>query len=247
MKSKRRVVTEIHEYLDPAKLFKLIHRKEWPYAPSRRNKLGCRDRAVMATCFASAGRISEVVGGPQIVNDEVVGRHKGLECSHLKFTKDHIIISSMPVVKRSLKVLKKHGGHAAFRDEFALPLKPDLYSNRYWDQLIPFAWLLYEYLAIYNPKRGKIFDIEATRAYQIIRHVTGKWPHWFRAQAEHFYGHWLLADTIKLAKFVKVQDPKQVKHYIGYSWKDQLKDREAVMDFSWISKAVEEIKKRMPN
>ena len=63
------------------------------------------------------------------------------------------------------------------------------------------------------------------RGWQIINHVTGMFPNWFRAQAEHFYGNFLIKDTVKLAKFVKVANPMQVAHYMGYGWTEQLKQK----------------------
>ena len=51
-----------------------------------------------------------------------------------------------------------------------------------------------------------------------------------------------LTDTVKLSKFVKVEDPKHVKHYIGYSWTEQLKDKSLAMDFNWIEPSKEKIK-----
>jgi len=236
----RRVVTQINEWIEPRRIFELII------------KSVLRDSCMMAICFSSAGRISEVVGGPiyfwnkqahSAIKTEK--RHPGLRRENLKPSDKFIIITGMKVVKRSHKLIEKYGPQIAIRDDFAIPLERGLFQNVFWDQLVPFGWIIKEYLQTEAPKKGKLFDYEDTRAWQIIRNTTGLFPNWFRSQAEHFYGHYLLPDTVKLAKFVKIQDPKHVKHYIGYAWTEQLKDSQASMDFNWIDPAVLEIKERL--
>lgn len=247
---KKRTVTQIKNYLSPGEIFHLITSLNPSY--QGQYPLISRDRAMMASCFCSAGRISEVVGGPIFKWNREKKRafptgkkHPGLQVENLKVSDRYILITGMVVVKRSHKLIKKYGPQIAVRDDFAIPLQRGLFNTQYWDQLVPFGWLIEEYLRNYAPKRGKLFPYEDTRAFQIIKEVTGKFPNWFRAQAEHFYGHYLLPDTVKLAKFVKIQDPKHVKHYIGYSWTEQLKDVEASMDFNWIDKAIKQIQSRM--
>jgi hypothetical protein len=249
----RRVVHLIKDHLQPREIFKLITQNEVSYMPADQEANTCRDRGMMALGITSAGRISEIVGGPVYRWDnttrkaiKVPGkRHHGLQVENLSLSPERILVSNMTVVKRSQKVIDKYGIQVTIRDDFAIPLKRDLYDNPFWDQLVPFGWLIYEYLVRYAPKEGKLFPFEDTRAYQIVREVTGNYPHWFRSQAEHFYGHFLLTDTIKLAKFVKIQDPKHVKHYIGYSWTDQLKDKTASIDFTWIDPATKNIQQRL--
>lgn len=248
----RRVVHLITEYLQPKEIFKLITQKTWDYSVLNIEEYGCRDRAMMAIGFASAGRITEICGGHRFKwnkekkKGEKTGlKHDGIQVENLKVSENHILISNMRVVKRSQKLLLKYGEQITHRDDFVIPLKCGLFTNSFWDQLVPFGWLIKEYLGKYAPKEGKLFRYEDTRAWQIINKVTGKFPNWFRAQAEHFYGHFLLTDTIKLAKFVNIQDPKHVKHYIGYSWTEQLKDTTVSMDFDWVAEAVMKIENRL--
>lgn len=236
----RRVVTQINEWIEPKRIFELIV------------KAALRDESMMSLCFCSAGRIGEVVGGPIYFWDKQTQRavktdkrHPGLRRENFKLSDKFILITGMKVVKRSHKLIEKYGSQIAIRDDFAIPLERGLFQNVFWDQLVPFGWVIKEYLDTEAPKRGKLFDYEDTRAWQIIRDTTEMFPNWFRSQAEHFYGHYLLPDTVKLAKFVKIQDPKHVKHYIGYAWTEQLKDTQASMDFNWIDKAVEKVKGRL--
>jgi len=251
-KLKRRVVHLINNYPEPHQIFDMILEKEWQYSVSVQKEFACRDRALMALGFGSAGRITEIVGGPQWKWDKTLRRgiktgkkHSGLQVDNLRISAKYLLISGMRVVKRSQKVIDKYGDSVTHRDDFVIPLQMGLFTNKFWDQLVPFGWLIVEYLKKFAPKKGKLFPFEDTRAFQIVREVTGMFPHWFRAQAEHFYGHYLLSDTVKLAKFVNIQDPKHVKHYIGYSWAEQLKDTEISMNFEWIANAVSCIRERM--
>lgn len=249
----RRVVHLIKRHPQPKEIYQLITSKEVRYSPADQEANSCRDRGLMSMAFVSAGRISEITGGPVYRWDKqlkkafkVPGkRHLGLQREELDLTQERILVSNMGVVKRSQKTIEKYGMQITTRDEFAIPLQRGLYSNPFWDQLVPFGWLILEYLTRFAPKTGKLFPFEDTRAYQIIREVTGNYPNWFRSQAEHFYGHYLLTDTVKLAKFVQTQDPKHVKHYIGYSWTEQLKDTKMYMDFDWINTATDIVKKRL--
>jgi hypothetical protein len=258
----RRVVTAITRYPQPKEIFNAITTKEWQYSDENQEAYACRDRAMISLCEATAGRITEVTGGPKFRRiyiaglhpnptdkrnwqTEVIGKHPGLQIINLPTDKNFIYVKGMTVVKRSKKIIQKHGASAATRPDFIIPLELDLFDNPFWNQLVPFGWLILEYLRKYAPAEGKLFPFEDTRAYQIIREVTGNYPNWFRAQAENFYGHYLLTDTIKLSKFVNIQDPKHVKHYIGYSWDEQLKDKTLSMDFDWIEPAIEEIQERL--
>jgi len=248
----RRVVSLIKERPDPEAIFKLITSRKVLYSPQNRERLGCRDTAFMGFAFTDAGRVSELTGGPAFTWDKkskrarlVKGkRHLGVLVENLDVNEDRILVRNAPVVKRSWKVIEKYGIGSTIRDPFAIPLKIGLFENPFWDQFVPFGWLLKEYLERFAPEKGKLFGIEDTRGYQIIREVTGNYPNWFRSQAENFYGHYIFPDTVKLSKFVNIQDPKHVKHYIGYDWTEQLKDRSLSMNFDWIEPAIRTIQER---
>lgn len=236
----RRVVTTIEEYPQPKTIFEMIC------------KANITGAALMALCLLSAGRISEVVGGPCFQWDKVLRKsvptgkhHPGVQVENLHWEPKMLIVSGMRVVKRSHKMIKKYGIQVTRRDDFAVPLECGLFDTKYWDQLIPFAWILKEYCLTVAPKKGKLFDFEDTQAYNIIKESTGMFPNWFRAQGENFYGHYLLVDSVMLAKFVKIKNPVHVSHYIGYDWAEHLKNAQLNMDFAWIKPAVEAIKNRI--
>lgn len=246
---KRRTLSSITDYHPPKTIFSLITKKDWDYGDLNRDFYTCRDRAFMAMTFCSAGRVTAVCGGHKYKGDwkretlQIVGKYTGIVRENFDVTDKFLMVKGMKVIKRTDKTIEKHGEQVTLRDPFSIPLKRDLYENEYWDQLVPFGWLIAEYLTNYNLE-GRVFKFKRGRAWQIINHVTGMFPHWVRAQSEHFYVNYLLHDSIKLAKFVKV-NPSQTAAYISYDWAEQLKDQERVMDFKWIRKSVKSIKKRM--
>ena len=44
---------------------------------------------------------------------------------------------------------EKYGHQATIRPPYAIPLKVGIYRNPFWDQLVPFGWLIMEYYLIY--------------------------------------------------------------------------------------------------
>ena len=239
----KRVVSTIEEYLQPKEIFTLICKA-----------LSIQERAMMAFCFCSAGRISEVVGGPCFKWDKIIHKsvatgkhHTGIMVENLSWEGKLLRITGMRVSKRSHRIIAKYGIQVTRREDFLLPLEQGLFDTKYWDQLVPFTWLIKEYYVTEAPKKGKLFPYEDTQAYNIIRESTGMFPNWLRAQGESFYGHYLLKDSVMLSKFVKVVNPVHVAHYIGYDAAQHLKNAQLNMDFAWIKGATETIKNRIGN
>lgn len=180
----------------------------------------------------------------------VAGKHEGLQKKNFREDENFITIFDMEVVKRKKDTLEKYGKGIAKRDPIRLPLKRGLYKEEfvYRDQLVPFAWLIKEYLDCYMADaepEDRMFPFSRVWAWNIINKVTDMYPNWFRSQSEHFHGHYLIKDSVLLSKFVKVVNPFQVGHYIGYSDSDQLKDSNMSMNFDWIDSAVKKIKRRV--
>jgi len=247
----RRTVTTIKETLDPEEIFQLITQREWPYSVVYKEEYGCRDRAAMAMAFVTVGRVTEIFGGQKFkwsLDDNkaiAVGRHEGLKREHIETTDNFIFITNMPIVKRSDKVIVRYGRQVALRDRMAVPLKRGLYDNVFYDQLVPFSWLIMEYLVKYAPENGKLFGFQDARAWQIIEHCTGMFPNWFRAQADRFYGWFITRDSVKHSKFVGRVRAESSMPYIRYTWSDDLKEKSMAMNFDWINQQVEVIKRRI--
>jgi len=180
----------------------------------------------------------------------IEGEHHGLCKQNFAVTNDFITVNNMEVIKRKQDTIDKYGEGVTIRDPFRLPLRKGLYKEEYIhrEQTIPFAWLIKEYLQVYmkhKKENERLFNFGRRRAWGIINYVTGQFPNWFRSQSEHFHGHYIIKDSVKLSKFVKVVNPMQVAHYIGYSDSDQLRDSSMSMDFEWIDGAIDNIKERI--
>lgn len=176
------------------------------------------------------------------------GEYTGLTRANVEVTKKAIKIIDMRVAKRSRKLIERRGPQVTMRDPFIVPLRRGLFKSNFGDQFVPFGWLILEYLKkcmhAKNPD-APLFLFKRGRAWQIVREVTDLYPNWFRAQSEHFWGHYLWQDSVRLAKFLGVVRPEQIGHYVGSSFESLLKDTEISMGFKWIEKEVEKIKSRL--
>jgi hypothetical protein len=263
---KRRTVQTIKETFQPRRIFELITLREVDYSVFYKPDYPVRDRAGMALAFLTGGRVTEIFGGSRFklkrVSDVPIGRtskgkalfkkraitigkHSGLKRENLEVTDKFIFIRNMIVVKRSQKVIDKYGQQIALRDTLAFPLQTGLFSNVFYDQLVPFSWLVIEYLEKNAPKKGKLFPYQDTRAWQIVHDVTGLFPNWFRAQADRFYGHYITKDSVKHSKFIGRVKAESSMPYIRYDWGEDLKEITLAMNFDWIQPAVDKIKERL--
>jgi hypothetical protein len=244
---KRRVVGGISNYLQPKEIFNLIMARTRTYHVTPDLYIS-RDRALCAFCFVTAGRISPIVGDYKLKRKEgqamKVGKYDGLCWHNLTITQDYILTSKLQTGKRTEKIIKKYGQQSAIREDFVVPLRKGIYEDRpAFDQLIPFGWLILEYLVNFaiSTDQQEIFPMSRTWAWKIVDEVTGQFPHWFRAQGEHFYGNYVFkGDTIMLAKFMKIIRPEQLAHYIRFDWRAGLN-----IDSEWITPETEKIKNRI--
>lgn len=214
----RRTVGQIDEYLTPREIYELIHTKEWPYktmAPF----FHLRDLSYMAGLLLSGGR-----------------NHEWLLTRKRMFTVKNglLLCKGMHIGKRSEKTIEKHGKHVTKRPPLAWPLKENLFEDRRYNELIPFALIVYDHLEQLEDEYSRLFEFTTDRGRQIIQHCTGKFPNWFRAQCEMIWGG-LLKDSVKLAKYIGVVRPGQVAHYISYDYREALKEQDGE-DRLWYKK-----------
>ncbi len=195
----RRTNEDIKRRLSLEQIYTLITSKSWPY------KVGLdfypvRDKALMALLFLTAGRISEVLS---------------LSKEQFDFEADRnfIVIRNMILVKR-LKTRKgKLVRHktAPIRDEVPLPLKGPLSK---------FTNFVQGYLDMISEPKEKLFKFKRHRAWQIVNFVTGQWCHWFRNQAESYYGKYVFNTPFALRDFVGVSDIESLGPYVKTRWRD---------------------------
>jgi len=195
----RRTNEDIKKRLSLEQIYNLIISKSWPY------KVGLdfypvRDRALMALLFLTAGRISEVLS-------------LKMEQFDFQADKNFIIIRNMILVKR-LKTRKgkpvKHRT-APIRDEVPLPRKGNLSK---------FTKLVLDYLDLIVEPKENLFRFQRHRAWQIVNYVTDQWCHWFRSQAESYYGKYVFNTPFALRDFVGVSDIESLGPYVKTQWRD---------------------------
>lgn len=217
----RRTVGQIDEYLTPRELYDLIHLRVWPYK-TMIDFFHSRDRAYMAGLLLSGGR-----------------NHEWLLARKRMFTiQDGLLIcKGMYIGKRKKKTIERHGPHVTKRPPLAWPLKEGLFEDPRYNELIPFALIVYDHLQQLEDEYSRLFEFDTTRGWQIVKHCTGMFPNWFRAQCEMVMGG-LLKDSVKLAKYIGVIRPSQVAHYIDYDYRQALKPK--VTEDTWYKKYLRE-------
>ena len=196
---KRRTNEDIKERLGIQQIYNMIVAKTWPYKTNMEFYIK-RDKALMCLLFLTAGRISEVLSLKKEQIDS-------------QADKNFIIIRNMILVKR-LKTRKgkpvKHRT-APIRDEVPLALKGPLSK---------FTRLVQDYLNLIEEPKEKLFKFKRHRAWQIVNYVTGQWCHWFRSQAESYYGRYVFNTPFALRDFVGVSDIESLGPYVKTQWRD---------------------------
>ena len=196
----KRTLKDIDRWLEPEEIYKLITARVWPYKETPQF-YHTRDRALMSLYFLTGGRNNEVLR---------------LKKSQFTVQKDFVVIKGMHISKRTKRVIARYGAKVTKRVPIYLPR---------FKSLEPFTQLVIDYLNLLQPrsKDALLFNFSVRRSHQIIKFVTGKWVHWFRAMSENFYGE-LLDDAIRLAKFVGVTNVQSVMPYIPLNEEAYVKD-----------------------
>lgn len=195
----RRTLKDIEEWLKPEEIYDLITSKSWHYKTDI-EFYQKRDKALMSLYFLTGGRNNEALRLRKRNFDQI---------SDPQF----ILLKGMYISKRTKKTIAKRGPRVTIRTDIRLPL---------FGRLSPFTLLVLDYLdQIYEEDR--LFPFSVRRSHQIIKDVTGKWVHWFRAQSENFYGK-VFMDPVKLAKFIGITNIQSVMDYVPFDEKAYEKD-----------------------
>lgn len=188
-KVKKRTLADIEHWPSAREILRIIMGKQWPYKTNR-EFYWTRDKALLALLFVTGGR-----------NNEVISLRK----RQFEETDDFLLVKEMKVSKRTKRVLKRYGPKVSLRDPIRLP--------KYSHTLQPFTYLVIDYLRLLDKPKQKLFRFGTRRCHQIVTYITGKWPHWFRAMSENYYGK-LFNNPLLLAKFIKVTDIQSVMPYV---------------------------------
>lgn len=162
---------------------------EWGYTPAHYHT---RDRAMMSLGFLACGRINEVLR---------VERNQFDFDSELGF----IIVTNFYVSKRKKITLEREGKPLV---DIPMPTNEDAL-------LYPFTKLITDYLAISEGE--KLFPFKEGRAWQIIKHCTGLWCHWFRALGFTYFAN-KIKNPFALAKIYGIKNVNTIMRYFKTEW-----------------------------
>jgi len=249
----QRSIKQITETIEPKDVYRMITKyKGTIYSRQNQPSFTCEDHAFLAISYLTGGRVTEVCGGLHREVNRKTGQeerlpidHQGLQRENITITDKWIEIRNMPVVKRNQKTIKKHGLQTTQRPPLIYPLTEGVFRNQYYNQYIPFTWLVVEYLTRYAPEEGKLFRFKSNRAWRICNYYTDQHPHWFRAQAERFHINYIEQNSILHARYMRRLDIDSMANYVDYDYTKEFSENIRTMDFKWIDSAVAEIKARI--
>lgn len=186
----RRSLRHIDRIYTPEQVYELIIQAPYLYSYPDAIK-EARDRALCSTTFLTCGRITEALSVRKVQVD-------------LTVEKEFVIIRNMLVVKRRNQLPL-----IPLREEIPIPRNHDLKG------LIK---LLTDYLNLINDA-DRLFPFTRQHAWGIITKMTGKWPHWLRAQGETYYGK-LFGDPYMLMDFMQYANLSSAAPYVKKDWRD---------------------------
>lgn len=194
----RRTLKNIQRTYTPQEIYQLITSRSWPYRTWAPH-YHKRDRAFLSLLYLTAGRIGEV----------------------LSLRKSQFDRSSDPQFILIRNMITEKVGPASsvlpFREEFPLPREGDLG---------PFTDLVLEYLEELQEEE-RLFPFKRQRGWRLVNHITGFWPHWFRAQAERMYGKLIGGGSqgiYRLRDFLNIANIQTLGKYIKTEWKESRED-----------------------
>ena len=159
-----------------------------------------RDAAIIATLFLTGGRVSEVLS--LIVDDFDLSNQEVIILRHMDVSKRFKKTGEKIVNGKKEWITEKVFAHRSFA---ILKKEP----------LVPF---LLDYLVTLKPG-AKLFSLSRVRIYQIVRKLSGMYPHWFRAQRacqlaeEHDLG------LNEIMNFFQWRDQMTAMRYTSLGWR----------------------------
>jgi integrase len=197
MKIAKRGVADIAEFIELTTLIKhLTLAKAWPYKSDIEEKTA-RDKALLAFLAETGLRISEALS---------------VDRSQVKLNLDAEFI-----IVKDVKIMKRRKEHIV--KDFPLPktgvLKP----------LTKMVLTWYHWPTIKHKDKGPLFNLGRYRAWQLIRHMTGKWCHFFRSQRISFLVN-KIRSTTAVAAMMGIKQSSTIDHYYKGGWnqyRDDLK------------------------
>lgn len=200
----RRRLADIDRYLSPQEVFSLSCRgKTWPYKRDKAFYVK-RDRGLVSLLYLSGLRINEVL------------RIKKSQFSYED--PDFVVIEDVKISKRKKRTIQTEGIPVI---DVPLPLAVEDRGGEF--QLGYFTEVILSYVDV---AEEDLFKISTARAWAIVKHMTGKWCHYFRSQRISHLINKLRSDVIT-AKIVGIKSPATISHYYKGEWRahrDELRD-----------------------
>lgn len=191
----RRTLQDVKRTWSPEEIYELITARSWPYRTWAPHYQK-RDRAFLSLLYIVAGRIKEVLSLRKSQFDR-------------EADPQFVIIRNMLTEKVGSKSRRR-----PFREEFPLPRE---------GPLKPFTDLILDYLVDLGYEEERLFPFKRQRGWRIVKHVTGKWPHWFRAQGERLYADMIAkgqAGVFRMMELLNIAKPETIAQYVKPKWKE---------------------------
>lgn len=188
---------DIKEFLEPEEIYeRYFSRAElWPYK-TRREFYRIRDFALLAVTYYTGARIGEVI--------LLERKQFDMKSAWPEF----IVIKNFEISKRKKALL------AMGRPKIEIPLATT-------GRMSIFTSYIEDYLRILE--REVLFPFDRTRAYSIIKTMTGKWPHYFRAQRLSYMMNLFRSESI-VSELMGIENSRTIKQYYTTEWKQHKED-----------------------
>jgi len=201
--SKRSVEKDYRYYDPPKRVYDKITSTTWKYKGSTEQQsfYHKRDLALMCILYISTARISEIVranvkGGnsPSITKQQFV-----------TIDENYLMLRNIPIHKR---MNIEHVEDYPTRIELPFPLKGGLSL---------FTGHIQNYL-IHVQEDEELFKFGRERAWQIINHITGEFPHYLREMGLKMWLRLFERDIVKLQDFSGHRYLTNLAKYLQSTW-----------------------------
>lgn len=198
---KRSIERDYNFYDPPLRVWEKISRSTWEYK-EREEFYETRDLALMCVLYLSTARISE------IVRAKVKGGYSpSIQKKHFidNARKNYLMLRRVPIFKRMrIEKMKDY----PLRIEIPLPLKGGL--TLFTDPIIKYLSLLED--------EDELFKFMTKRAWTIVNHITGEFPHYLRDMGLKMWLRLFDMDIVRLQNFSGHKNIENLAKYLQSTW-----------------------------
>lgn len=203
---KRSVERDYKFYDPPRRVYDKITKTSWEYKV-RQEFYNLRDLALMCILYISTSRASE------IVRSKVKGGYSpSINKSQFVPIGNYLMLRMVPIFKRrNVEIIVDY----PLRNEIPFPLKGGL--TIFTDPIVSYLELLED--------NEELFKFNRIRAWQIVNHITGEFPHYLRemglkmwlrifdkdlVQLQHLSGHKRLENLAKYLQSTWIESSRKI-------------------------------------